>query len=110
MSVTLTAVQLAASLRIGDGTTALVEPQASVLARVLGTAKATVELYAKDAPSAVQNEAAVRMAAYLYDAQPGNSSRFVHAFQDSGAQALLAPWRVQRAVALVDEPYEEDAE
>ena len=109
MSVTLTPVQLAASLRIGDGTTALVEPQATVLARVLGTAKATVERYAKDAPQAVQDEAAVRMAGYLFDAPPGNSQRFTHAFQDSGAQALLAPWRVQRAVALVDIPYEEDA-
>ena len=38
MSVTLTAIQLAAAMRIGDGVAALEEPQASVLNRILASA------------------------------------------------------------------------
>ena len=100
MAVTLTDVQLAASMRVGNGVDALVEPQASVINRVLDTAKATVERYAPDAPESVQNEGAVRMAAFLYDAQPGNSLNHSNAFAQSGAQALLAPWRVIRATKV----------
>ena len=50
MSVTITAIQLAAALRIGDGVTALVEPQAGVLNRILASATALVESYAPNAP------------------------------------------------------------
>ena len=100
MAVTITALQLAAELRISDGTTALIEPQASIISRVLGTATAIVERYAPNAPESIQNEAVVRLAAFLYDAPPGSSTRFVNAFDLSGAKALLASYRSLRASAI----------
>ena len=106
MAVEITAVQLAAALRIGDGATALAEPQASVINRMLAVATATVERYAEDAPSDVQDEAVIRMAGYMFDAPPGNSRQHSNAFSQSGAQALVAPWRVVRATKI--EPDDED--
>lgn len=103
MSVSLTSIKLAAAMRIGNGVDALVEPQSSIISRVLAVSKATVERYAKNAPEAVQNEATVRMAGFLFDSQPGNSRRFAHAFEDSGAKALLAPWRVVRATKIEED-------
>ena len=100
MAVTITAIQLAAALRLGDGETALVEPQLSQINRVLASATALVEDYAPNAPEGIQNEAAIRLAAYLYDAPPGASQRFVNAMANSGAQALLARFRVIRATKL----------
>ena len=98
MAVTLTTLQLAARMRIGDGTTALEEPLASVLDGIRASATATVEKYAPAAPESVQNEAVTRLGAYLYDAPPGRG--VVNPLASSGAQALLAPYRVQRARSL----------
>ena len=53
MAVTLSTIQLAAAMRIGDGVTALVEPQASVISRILASATALVESYAPNAPESV---------------------------------------------------------
>ena len=100
MAVTITAIELAAAMRIGDGSTALVEPQASVISRLLASATTIVERYAPNAPTAIQNEAVVRVAGYLYDAPPGASARTASAMRDSGAMALLSPWRIIRAVAV----------
>lgn len=100
MAVTITAIQLAASLRIGDGVTALPEPQAGVISRILASATAMVENYAPTAPESVQNEAAIRLGGYLYDAPPGASMRSTNPFSDSGAQALLARFRVVRAMPI----------
>ena len=100
MSVTLTSLQLAAAMRIEDGTTALVEPQAGVISRILATATALVESYAPNAPEAVQNEAVIRVGGYLYDSPPGASMRFANPLGDSGAQGLLARFRVVRATPL----------
>ena len=101
--VTITDIQLAAAMRIGDGKTALPEPQASVIKRILGAATAIVERYAPDAPEDVQNEAVVRVGGYLYDAPPGMSTRTANAMRDSSAMALLSPWRIIRAVAITDD-------
>ena len=100
MAVTITAIQLAAALRIGDGEAALVEPQLSVITRVLASATALVEKYAPGAPEAIQNEACIRLAAYLYDAPPGASQQFQNALANSGAQSLLARFRIIRATRL----------
>ena len=100
MAVTLTAVQLAAALRIGDGATALVEPQAGVINRILASATALVESYAPNAPEAVQNEAVIRVGGFLYDSPPGASMRFANPLGDSGAQALLARFRIVRATPI----------
>ena len=100
MAVTITAIQLAAAMRIGDGLTPLEEPQAGVIDRILASATAMVESYAPDAPESVQNEAVIRLGGFLYDAPPGASMRFSNPFSDSGAQALLARFRVVRATPI----------
>ncbi len=63
----------------------------------------SVELYAPDAPDAIQNEAFVRVAGWLYDqdptaASPGGSS----ALRASGAASLLRPYKVRRAGLVLD--------
>ena len=103
MSVTITAVQLAAAMRIGDGMTPLEEPQAGVINRILATATALVESYAPKAPEAIQNEAVIRVGGYLFDSPPGGSMRFANPLADSGAQALLARFRIVRAMPIETE-------
>ena len=101
MAVTITALELAAALRIGDGTTALIEPQASILNRLLGAATAMIGEYVPDLDNPdVENEAVVRVAGYLYDSSPVGNRRFADVLALSGAQGILAPFRVQRALAL----------
>lgn len=96
MAVTVT--QLSAALRVGDGVTAPAEPQLSVLTRLLGVATATVSRVAPDAPEAVRDEAAIRMAAYLYDQPPTvQGDRYANAWRNSGAASLVARWVVRRA-------------
>ena len=80
--------------------TALVEPQASVISRILASATALVESYAPNAPESIQNEAAIRVGGYLYDSPPGASMRFANPLGDSGAQALLARFRIVRATPI----------
>ena len=103
MAVTVTDIQLAAAMRIGDGSTPLEEQQASTINRILAAATAVVERYAPNAPTEVHNEAVVRMAGYLYDSPPGMSTRTASAMRDSGAMDLLSSWRIIRAVAITDD-------
>ena len=100
MAVTITAQALANQLG-ADSTTAL---------RLLEVSTALVELYAPAAPEAVQNEAAIRCAGWLYE-QPAAaitresegeiSSSFavasMSALRNSGAMALLSVWKERRA-------------
>ena len=93
MAVTLTVAKLAAAIRIGDS----VEETAEVT-RLLAFATEAVTKHAPDAPDAAHDEAAIRLAAYLYD-QPnaGAGIGYAHAGRNSGAWALLLPYRVHRA-------------
>ena len=96
MALTLT--QLAAALRLGDGTTAPTEPVAGILTRLAGVADAFLELRADGAPEAIADEAKVRFAGYLYDAPTaGRRESYANAWINSGAAALVAPWIVRRA-------------
>lgn len=96
MAVSRTLAELSADLRIGDGT----EPTgqvAAVLGRIAAAAGAMVERFAPAAPEAIQNEAFVRLAAYLYDADPsGSGAPGPSAIRASGAAAILGPYRVKR--------------
>ena len=68
MAVELTAQQLAYRLRlIADVDTALEEPQLSVVNGVLAAATDLVMRYAPNAPDGIHNEAATRLAGFLYD-------------------------------------------
>ena len=58
MAVTLSVTQLAARLRLGDGTAAPAEPVASILAEYLELATDVVEEYASAAPNSAHNVAA----------------------------------------------------
>ena len=102
MAVTLTVLELSAALRIGDGATALDAPISAIMNRLLGAATAMVEEYAADAPEAVQNEAAVRAASYLYDNDGARNRRFSDVLAFSGAISILSPFRIQRAMSLDD--------
>ena len=98
MAVTISRIELAAALRVGDGVNAPEEPVGGIITRLLAAATELVQGYAEDAPESVQNEAVVRLCGWMYDAVPGRS--FANAMDLSGARALLAPWRGRRARAV----------
>ena len=103
MAVTVTALELSAALRLGDGQTALIEPTAGIVNRLLSVGTELVQKYAPNAPDEIQNEAVIRVAFYLYDAPPHNSrGRYQHALTQSGASALLSMYREPRAVLIVE--------
>ena len=100
----LTVTQLAAALRLGDGVAAPPEPLLSVLTRQLATATALIDARLgsdSGAPESLLEEAAIRIAGYLYD-QPDASAgqRHTSAWFGSGASALLAPWIPRRATPI----------
>ena len=92
MAVTLLVPELAAAMRVGDSTEETAE-----VTRLLSYATVAVEHHAPDAPDVVHNEAAIRLASYLYD-QPGTSSRanFASALRNSGAARMMLPYRVHK--------------
>ena len=95
--ITRSLIQLAADLRIGDGETALTGPAAVVLERIAKTAKVLVVRYAPNAPDAIHDEAFVRVAGWLYDADPsGSTPGGPTALRSSGAASILGPYRVRR--------------
>ena len=93
MAVTLTAAQLAGAMRVGDSTEETAE-----VTRLLAFASEAVIRHAPDAPDTAHDESAIRLAAYLFD-QPnaGRGVGYAHAGRNSGAWALLLPYRVHRA-------------
>ena len=89
--------QLAASLRLTEGTEAPTEPILSILTRLLGVSEAFVELRASSAPQATKDEAVVSMASYMYDRpKAAAETRYADAWRNSGAAFVIAPWVVQR--------------
>ena len=94
----VTVEDLAVALRLSADGTGLPTTQTNILTRLLGVADAHVDLLAPDAPDPVQDEAVVRMAAYLYDQPPvGRRDSYSNAYVNSGAGALLARWAPQAA-------------
>ena len=93
MAVTRTAAELAAALRLGDSTEETAEAT-----RLLAFATAAVTKHAPDAPDVVHNEAVVRLASYLFDMpNAGRGAGYADALRNSGAAAILLPYRVHRA-------------
>ena len=95
MAVTITAAELAAALRLGDSTEELAE-----VTRLLAYGTEAVIKYTPGAPEATANEGVVRLAAYLFD-QPnaGRGVMYANAMRNSGAAAILLPYREHRAGA-----------
>lgn len=93
----ITTADLAIALRLSTDGLDLDAAQTAVLTRLAGVASALVESYAPSAPESIKQEASIRVAAYLYDTPAHLANAPQNAFASSGAMALLAPWRVQRA-------------
>ena len=96
MAITLDNIQeqeLYDSLRIGD------MPDERRAARRLFTAAcALVNKHAPDAPEPILQEACFRLVAYWFDMPNAHlGAGFANAFRNSGAQAILAPYRVLKA-------------
>lgn len=93
MAVTRTATELAAALRLGSTT-----EETAQATRLLATATAAVTKHAPDAPDAIQDEAVIRVAGYLFDAPTAaRGAGYGDILRNSGALALLLPYRVHRA-------------
>ena len=95
MAVTITRADLAKRIRLGRTETELEEAD-----QILAYATEAVTKHAPDAPDVVHNEAAYRMAGYIYD-RPFASvdTRFANVLRNSGAAAALLPYREHRAGA-----------
>ena len=97
MALTLTQAELSAAIRLGDSTEETAEST-----RLLGYVTAAITQHLgtsyEDAPEAIVNEAAIRLAGYLFD-QPnaGRGLSYANAGRNSGAWAILLPFRVHRA-------------
>ena len=93
MAVTVTAAELSGAIRLGDST----EETAEAL-RLLAYATMAVVRHVPDAPDAIHNEAAIRLAAYLYDMpNAGRGASYANALRNSGSAAILLPYRIHRA-------------
>ena len=103
MAVTLTVAALSQSIRLGgsgeetEQATRLLAYATEAISRHLGTAY-------EDAPEAILNEAAIRLAGYLYD-QPSaaGGASFANALRNSGAAAMLLAYRIHRAGSVREE-------
>lgn len=103
MAVTLTRGQLAVAIRLATAETDTLQTgQAAVLDRLLAVATAAVEKYAETAPAEVQNEAAIRFAAWLFDTDPSEVRRTASPLIASGAASLLASYRTHRLVGVAE--------
>ncbi len=104
MAVTLTETDLAAALAVNQ----------QLADRLHPVAVALVEKYAPQAPEAVQNEAAIRCAGWLWESPHGpirsestgdvrtafDGPRSLGALRFSGAMGILSPWKVRRGGAI----------
>ena len=97
MAVTISAAELAAALRVGSSTeetaevTRLLSYCTEAISKHLGTAYSTT-------PEAVVNEACVRLAGYQYDRPYApRGAAYARGLVNSGAGAILLPYRVHRA-------------
>ena len=93
MAVTITAANLSTAIRLGSST-----EETEQATRLLEYAKSAVLAHAPEAPDSAHNEAVIRLAGYLFD-QP-NAARgpgYARALQNSGAAAILLPYRIVRA-------------
>ena len=93
MAVTIDVDALRRELRVGDS-----DDETALLTARLAYATEAVTHRAPSAPDAVHNEAAIVLAARLYDKPTtGVGARYAYAGRDSGAWAMLAPYRIHRA-------------
>ena len=94
MPVTITLQELAAALRLTDGSAMPEEPLQSILARQLETARERVNQYAPTAGDQTLNSAVIQMCGYLVDSTSTalNNAPAQDAFRMSGAMSMLAAY------------------
>ena len=93
MAVTITVQELAAAIRAGEAPEILSE-----ITRLRSVAILQVEKHASEAPDAVKTEAVVRWVGYAFDRPTvARGTGLANSLVNSGAGALLLPWRVIRA-------------
>ena len=93
MAVTLTVDELRGALRAGSDADEVAD-----VTRLHAFATEAVVKHVSTAPDVVHNEAAIRVASYLFD-QPATArgAAFANALQNSGAASILLPYRQHRA-------------
>ena len=93
MAVVLTVEELKNALRLGNSTEETAE-----VTRLLAYSTEAVERHAPEATDTAASEAVIRLSGYLFD-QPnaGRGLSFAHAGRNSGAWAVLLPYRIHRA-------------
>ena len=92
MAVTITAAEFRAALRLGDTTEETAEAT-----RILASVSALVLKHAPNAPDAIHSEAAVRAGGWLFDMPAAQRTAAGDVLRNSGALALLLPYRTHRA-------------
>ena len=98
--MTLTAEQLAAALRLGS-----TDEETAEATRLLAFSTEAVARHAPGAPDVAHNEAAIRAAGYLFDMPlAGRGAGYADVLRNSGALAVLAPYRVHRAGSTGETP------
>ena len=102
MAITLTQGELSAAIRLGDSAEENAESARLLIYVTEAIARHLGDAY-EDAPEAIVSEAAIRLAGYLFD-QPnaGRGLSYANAGRNSGAWAILLPFRVHRAGSTGD--------
>ncbi len=86
---------LTIALRLSVDGTDVDAAQTAILTRLLGVGQAFIELLASEAPIAIQDEAIIRFASYLYDQPLGRGQSYANGWVNSGAGALVSRWVVR---------------
>ena len=78
------------------------------LERILHFATTTCDGYAPNAPEATRDMAVIRLCGWMYNYDlPGSPSQTQNPFRQSGAQAMLATYRTQRAQVITPDDQNE---
>ena len=97
MALTITVVELLAALRLGN-----TDEETAEATRLLGYATKAIEKYLgstfDSTPETIVNEAAIRVAGYLFDAPfAARADTVANSMRSSGAAYMLLPYLVHRA-------------
>lgn len=93
MAFTVTDGQLAVLLRVATDEATVAAPIALAIKFLSLAAKESITRYAPHAPDEIHDGALIRLAGFLYDQDPTDPIT-TNPMRTSGAEAMLAPWRV----------------
>ena len=93
MAVTISVEELRAALRLGS-----TDEETAQATRLLSYAERAVTKHVEICPDEIHNESCIRLCAYLFDApSAGRGAGYANAGRNSGAWAVLMPYRGHRA-------------